>query len=144
MLTCVVARACSDDVEELLKGERLYVQCEFALFQLYPACEEIVLCIDVLQEFVDVLLPVAALHVSLCALREALYLVQETVDERRDGIDDVHLRPLLDIELLLPRDLHPFDGAVFLQLFYLVVELLDKLPVGILHTAERGMWGLFA
>ena len=140
----VGAGACGDDVEELLKGEGFDAQCEFALFKLYPAGEEIVLGIDVLKEFVDIFLTFEALPVGLRALRQAPYLVQETVDEGRDGVDEMHLCTLLGIEMLLSGDLQTHDGAVLLEFFYLLVKIPDKLAVGILRAAQRGTGVSFA
>ena len=95
-------------VEKRLQREALDMQAEISLTQLYPVGEHLVVVVDLVGQFTDVI-PLGAVMFNS---------INDAVDEGRDAVDERDLRPLFEAEPLAV--LHP--QTLYGQLFALLFE----------------------
>ena len=128
--------ALSDDVEELLQRETLDLQTQFALAQLNPVGQHLVVVFYLVRQFTDILDAGVLRFLGHIALVHALHLVDDTVDKRGDGIHQRDLRTLLQTAALAV--LQPQQSCrKFLALLFQQVVGHIHLLVLLVHVVEE-------
>ena len=113
--------ATSNDIEQGLQGKALNAQAQFALTQLNPMGQQVVLFVDLVCQFTDILqsfLPVLAF------LLQSFHLVDDTVDERHGSIDERHLSSLFQVTAFVPFNMQRSQCHLFPTLFQELVQLI--------------------
>ena len=80
--TCL---ATGNDVKQFLQAETFYMQIQLSLPQLNPARQQIVLLIDVVGEFTDIVQLTVVVRVMVNGIKDAVYQRRDTHDERHLG-----------------------------------------------------------
>ena len=104
------------DVEHLLHGEALDVERQAALAQLDPLREHGVQLVDLVGQFTDVRVAFCLQRVALAAFLQHGDLVEHTVDEGDDAVDERHLRPLLEVLAPVVDEVDPVEVELFRRL----------------------------
>ena len=117
------------DVEKWLQREGFYPQAERTLAHLNPLRQHLVVLVDLVGEFRDVL--VAFLPDRLCfvGISQPIDLVYHAVDERGDAIDKRHLGTLLQIATLVVGHMEASHLQGFMYFFFLFLYIIDMLYV---------------
>ena len=97
----------ADDIKDLLQGEVLYFQTQFALPHLNPLCKDIVVFIDAVGELfnilqalaVDLLLFRTFRFFSILRLPQSFNLIHHSVDEWQNAANELHLSTLFKVPL---------------------------------------------
>ena len=120
-------------VEQGFQGKVLDVQRHHALTYLHPMTQHIVVVIDFVDEFTQILEAFAdTLRCGILVCLQLMAFVQGAVKERRDAIHNRHRRQFLDIQTLVLLQTLLKHESLTLQTLLLFREL-DILQALLLH-----------
>ena len=108
------------DVEEFLDRETLYLQLEFALAELNPLGQRLVVVVDGIGNLLDIGESLCPDGFRFTALLEFADFVNHAVDEGRDGVDEEYLGTVLQVAPLVL--LQQYGGHLSISL-YLVLTV---------------------
>ena len=126
-----------DEVEQRLQREAFYMQVEFTLSQLDPLSEHGVVVVDLVCQFADIGISFFSYRLVLVIGRESFYLMEHSVDKRRDLIDESGFSPLFQISSFVIGQMKSRDLLFFYDFLMQVILRLNNLSIVFLPLFQR-------